>query len=68
MTGHSFSGQWFEKYDPLLHDAVMGPVEAFSPLGYEEASCWTDILLRSVSAYWKRRTALRIHLTVIIKY
>ncbi|HET7003657.1 MAG TPA: hypothetical protein VFI33_20185, partial [Puia sp.] len=36
--GHSFSGQWFEKYDPLLHDAVMGPVEAFSPLGYEEAS------------------------------
>jgi hypothetical protein len=35
--GHSFSGQWFEKYDPLLHDAVMGPVEAFSPTGYEES-------------------------------
>jgi ribosomal protein S17 len=36
--GHSFSGQWFEKYDPFLHDAVMGPVEAFSPVGFEESS------------------------------
>jgi hypothetical protein len=35
--GHSFSGQWFEKYDPFLHDAVMGPVEAFSPVGFEES-------------------------------
>jgi len=35
--GHTFSGQWFEKYDPIRHDAVMGPVEAFSPLGYKEA-------------------------------
>jgi hypothetical protein len=36
--GHSFSGQWFEKYDPLIHDAVMGPVEAFSPVGFEESA------------------------------
>lgn len=35
---HSFAGQWFEKYDPFLHDAVMGPVEAFAPLGFEESS------------------------------
>ena len=25
--GHSFYGQWFEKYSPTTHDAIMGPVE-----------------------------------------
>ena len=35
--GHSFFGLWFEKYDPNLHDAIMGPVEAFDPIGYEDA-------------------------------
>jgi hypothetical protein len=40
-AGHEYFGQWFEKYDPLLHDAIMGPVEEFvtgaAALGYEEA-------------------------------
>lgn len=35
FKGHSYFGQWFEKYSPILHDAIMGPVEAFSPLDYE---------------------------------
>src|SRR5689334_18014633 len=35
--GHSYFGQWFEKYDPKLNDAIMGPVQEFSPLGYNEA-------------------------------
>lgn len=35
-NGHSFFGQWFDRYDPLSHDAIMGPVEAFDPVGYEE--------------------------------
>ncbi|MEO5583757.1 MAG: hypothetical protein ABIR66_13785 [Saprospiraceae bacterium] len=35
--GHTYSGQWFDKYDPTIHDAIMGPVESFSPLGYDEA-------------------------------
>ncbi|GAB3314847.1 hypothetical protein GCM10027299_03520 [Larkinella ripae] len=35
--GHSYFGQWFERYDPFLHDAITGPVEAFDPLGYEQA-------------------------------
>ena len=35
-------GKWFEKYDPKLHDAIMGPVERSSRsedggLGYAEA-------------------------------
>jgi hypothetical protein len=35
--GHTYCGQWFEKYSPTLHDAIMGPVEAFSPLNYEQS-------------------------------
>ncbi|HMH21074.1 MAG TPA: hypothetical protein VK563_04835 [Puia sp.] len=38
VGGHTWGGQWFEKYSPTLHDAIMGPVESFSPLGYEEAA------------------------------
>src|SRR5947199_1060368 len=26
---HEYFGQWFERYDPKLHDAIMGPVEEF---------------------------------------
>ena len=42
FQGHEFFGQWFEKHDPLLHDAIMGPVEEFKTnnagLGYDEAT------------------------------
>jgi hypothetical protein len=27
--GHTFFGVWFPHYDPLLHDAITGPVEEF---------------------------------------
>ena len=40
-NGHNYFGQWFEKYDPNLHDAIMGPVEEFrtndSAIGYDQA-------------------------------
>ena len=35
--GHSFIQPWFANYDPKLHDAISGPVEEFTPLGYTEA-------------------------------
>jgi hypothetical protein len=39
--GHEYFGQWFERYEPTIHDAIMGPVEEFltgdSALGYAEA-------------------------------
>src|SRR5262245_49760513 len=39
--GHNWFGQWNEKYDPKLHDAIMGPVEEFltkdAGLGFAEA-------------------------------
>ena len=40
--GHSYFGVWFDKYDPLLHDAISGPVEEFfhedAALGYKDAT------------------------------
>lgn len=36
--GHNFFGKWFEKYDPYIHDAVMGPVEEFNQIGFDEAA------------------------------
>jgi hypothetical protein len=40
--GHEYFGQWFERYDPKLHDAITGPVEEFltkgAGLGYQEAA------------------------------
>jgi hypothetical protein len=39
--GHTYFGQWFERYDPKIHDAITGPVEEFltndAGLGYDEA-------------------------------
>ncbi len=34
---HTYFGKWFEKYEPTIHDAIMGPVEAFDPIGYDSA-------------------------------
>ena len=35
--GHTYFGQWYEKYSPTQHDAIMGPVEDFYPVGYDDA-------------------------------
>lgn len=34
--GHQFFGKWFDEYRPEIHDVIMGPVEDFQPLGYDE--------------------------------
>jgi hypothetical protein len=34
--GHEYFGQWFSNYNPEIHDAIMGPVEEFTPLEYSE--------------------------------
>jgi len=38
---HEYFGQWFERYEPTIHDAIMGPVEEFltgdAALGWAEA-------------------------------
>jgi hypothetical protein len=35
-NGHEYFGQWFTKYNPEIHDAIMGPVQDFTPLDYSE--------------------------------
>jgi hypothetical protein len=37
FDGHNYYGQWYERYSPTINDAIMGPVEAFDPLGYDDA-------------------------------
>jgi hypothetical protein len=34
---HNYFGQWFEKYNATNHDAILGPVEAFDPIGFDQA-------------------------------
>ncbi len=34
---HEFFGQWYDKHDPKIHDAIQGPVEAFDPVAYDTA-------------------------------
>jgi hypothetical protein len=40
-NGHEYFGPWFDRHDPLVHDAITGPVEEFltgsSSVGYDEA-------------------------------
>jgi hypothetical protein len=40
--GHEYFGPWFERHDPLVHDAITGPVEEFqageSSVGYADAA------------------------------
>lgn len=35
-NGHHYFGPWRD-HDPMVHDAITGPVEYFEPLGYDEA-------------------------------
>lgn len=36
-NGHNYYGKWFENYSPTAHNSIMGPVNFFGPLNYNEA-------------------------------
>lgn len=36
--GIQLADSWFEHYDPYAHDAVQGPAEEFTPIGFEAAA------------------------------
>lgn len=36
--GRKFISQWFREYDPYKHDAVGGPAEEFSQIGYDNVA------------------------------
>lgn len=35
--GHRYISRWFPIHDPRNHDSILGPVEAFAPIGFEAA-------------------------------
>ena len=35
--GHEYFGNWLEEHHPTNPESISGPVEAFAPIGYEEA-------------------------------
>ena len=42
---HSYFGTWYtNRHDPAFHDHIAGPVEEFTPIGYEEAKTGTKFL------------------------
>jgi hypothetical protein len=52
-NGHSYFGQWFDKYDATKHDAIVGPVEAFDPIGFDEAKPGESFIKIGVGALIK---------------
>ncbi|WP_031498233.1 hypothetical protein [Bryobacter aggregatus] len=55
--GHHYFGKWFDKYDPKIHDAILGPVEEFQTdgkgLGYDEAKTGESFVRIGVGAVKK---------------
>jgi hypothetical protein len=43
-NNHHYFGKWFDHYEPTLHDAIMGPVDSFNPIGYDEAKTGESFL------------------------
>ncbi len=48
--GHEYFDPWLDYHDPLVHEAITGPVEAFYPMGFEEAKPGDDFLVIGVGA------------------
>ncbi len=51
--GHQFYGKWYEKYDPQIHDVVMGPVEEFGQIGYSDVKQGESFIKIGVGALQK---------------
>ncbi len=52
--GHSYFGKWFKNYDAKAHESVMGPVEEFTPIGYEDAKVGESFLKIGVGTLVKQ--------------
>lgn len=59
--GHEYFGKWFEKYDPKIHDAILGPVEEFvadtGGLGYDDVKVGESFVRIGVGAVKKPEEA-----------
>jgi len=52
-NGHDYFGQWFPVYDPKIHDAILGPVDSYSPIGYDDAPVGGEFLRRGIGGLRK---------------
>ena len=55
--GHQYFGPWLEKHDPQVHDAISGPVEAFTPIGFAETAAGDLFLTIGVGMLQKPDTS-----------
>lgn len=51
--GHNFFGKWFDKYDPTIHDAIMGPVEEYFSFNYNEAKPGENFIMIGIGVLKK---------------
>jgi hypothetical protein len=52
-SDHNFISKWFTKYSPEIHDAIMGPVEEFTPLDYGDTKSGGSFLKIGVGMLFK---------------
>lgn len=52
--GHRYFDQWFRKYSPEIHDVIMGPVQDFTPVGYDEIKPGESFLKIGVGTVYKQ--------------
>ncbi|NND09250.1 MAG: hypothetical protein HKN87_23000 [Saprospiraceae bacterium] len=51
--GHEYFDPWLDYHDPQVHEAITGPVEAFYPIGYEEARAGGSFMVIGVGVLQK---------------
>jgi len=51
--GHSFFAQCFNSYDPKIHNAILGPVEEFTELGYDKAKVGEEFIRIGIGGFKK---------------
>jgi len=44
FKNHTYIGQWFENYDPLVHESITGPAEEFGVIDYDSVSVGEEFL------------------------
>jgi hypothetical protein len=54
FKGHTYFGQWFSKYSPKIHDVIMGPVEDFTPLDYQDTPKGESFVKIGVGVLYKQ--------------
>ena len=55
--GHQYFGNWLDQHDPTNPESISGPVEAFAPIGFEEAKPGDAFLVIGVGMLKKPDTA-----------